>query len=428
MKRHFLLTFFIATLSASGFCQNPIIKDIGMSDPHVRVFNDTIYLYSGHDASPEDKTWVMKDWRIFATTDLVNWTHKGTISPKDNYMADDSPDCWAGDASSRNGKYYFYFSDRKRGVGVMVANSPTGPFKDPLGKALVSPLHDPTLFVDDDENQTPYIVYGDKTDAFYIAKLNDDMISVAEQPKPIQINGESWKKAPYWMDKNYLFKHSDCYYLSWGRDYAVSKNVYGPYESVGAVGHGHNLNEYAHGSFFEWQGQFYHIWCHYLRRGYKYRECVISYCHIDDDGKIVTDTDFMDKHATYGVGRYNDSWDRIEAEWFTEISEGIKKRGTRKNGFVLTNIKNGSWIKFANVRFEKPIKIRASLTAINANGTLEFREGSPEGRLLGKFKIRSSHPNSPKLKQTWKKVKNGERDIYIKYSGTGEVELDWIGF
>ncbi len=28
-----------------SFAQNPIVKDIGMSDPHVRVFNDTIFIF-----------------------------------------------------------------------------------------------------------------------------------------------------------------------------------------------------------------------------------------------------------------------------------------------------------------------------------------------------------------------------------------------
>ena len=231
-----------------------------MSDPHIRVFNDTVYLFTGHDASPEDKTWIMKDWRVFSSVDLIHWELVTTISPKDNYMPDDSKDCWAGDAASRNGKYFFYFSDQKRSVGVMSSNSPSGPYVDALGKPLVAPMHDPTLFVDDDINKTPYLVYGDKQGPYHIAKVNDDMISLAEAPKAITILGDLWNNAPAWMDKNYLFKYKDTYYLSWGRDYATSKNVYGPYTSIGAVGKGHHLDALAHESFFWFKGQFYHIW------------------------------------------------------------------------------------------------------------------------------------------------------------------------
>ena len=96
-KKGFFLTILI---SFNLFClgQNPIIKS-GISDPHIRVFNDTIFLYSGHDASPDDKTWVMEDWRVFSTTDLVTWDYRGTISPKDNYMDNNSTDCWASDTA-----------------------------------------------------------------------------------------------------------------------------------------------------------------------------------------------------------------------------------------------------------------------------------------------------------------------------------------
>jgi len=248
MKR-LQFTYMCLLMSVYAYCQNPLVKDVGMSDPHIRVYNDTLYLYCGHDSDPDDPTWVMKEWRVFESTD-----------------------CWAGDAATRNGQYYFYFSDRKRGIGVMKSDSPAGPFKDALGEALVSPLHDPTILIDDDPDQTPYIIYGDKSDSYYLARLNEDMISLAESPRPVVIEGEEWEKAPEWMDKNYLFKYRGTYYLSWGRDYATSTNIYGPYTCRGSLGQGHHLDEFAHGSFFWWKGQFYHSWCYYIRDGYKYRE------------------------------------------------------------------------------------------------------------------------------------------------------------
>ena len=284
----------------------------------------------------------------------------------------------------RNGTYYFYFSDKKRGIGVMSSDSPTGPFTDALGKPLVSPMHDPTIFTDDDENKTPYIVYGDKTDSYYIARLNEDMISVAESPKPIEIHSELWDKAPKWMDKNYLFKYKDTYYLSWGRDYATSKNVYGPYKDGGSVGMGHHLNELAHGSFFWWKGQFYHVWCYYLKNGFKFRESIITYCHIDDNGKIVTDTNFLDNHFKNGVGQYDASWEKIEAEWYYEISEGIEKKGTREHGFSLTSLKDKSWIKYANVHFlDHQQRLQLTFKNSKGKGKIEIREGSLSGTILG---------------------------------------------
>jgi beta-xylosidase len=434
MKQYKYFILLLITLNSSViFAQNPILIGLGVSDPHIRVFNDTIYLYSGHDATPDDKIWTMRDWRVFSTTDLINWKIRYTISPKENYMADNSTDCWASDAASRNGKYYFYFSDQKRGVGVMTSDTPTGPFIDPLNKPLVAPMHDPTIFIDDNEQKTPYLVYGDKEGGgFHIAKLNEDMIATSETPKQIVINGKEWEDAPHWMDKNYLFKHNDTYYLSWGKNYATSKNVYGPYESVGPLGEGHHLSELAHGSFFKWKGQFYHIWCYYLRNGYKYRECIITYCHMDDEGKIVTDVDFLDQHFSNGVGQYNASWDKIEAEWFYQKSEGIQKQGTKSKGFVLSNFKDGDWIKYANVTFDKSYeKLVANLNFEGKKGVLEIRTDSLKGKRIGKIKLNSKNTSKAfqELSFNLKAVK-GKKDLFIKFRGEegSTLTLDWVKF
>lgn len=432
MSRKNYVLLFVGFLFMPGvFGQNPIIES-GISDPHIRVFNDTIFLYSGHDASPKDKTWIMKDWRVFSTTDLVNWDYRSTISPKDNYMKDNSTDCWAGDAASRNGKYYFFFSDQKRGVGVMTAYAPEGPFIDALGEPLVAPMHDPTVFIDDDKNKTPYLLYGDKEGGgFHIAQLNEDMIAIAEQPEAIAIHGDEWQVAPHWMDKSYIFKNNNIYYLSWGRDYAVSKNIYGPYNCVGSLGEGHQLNEFAHGSFFKWKGQFYHIWCYYIKHGFKYRESIISYCHIDQNGQIYTDTKYLDKHFRNGVGQYNASWDKIEAEWFYEVNGEISKM-KKDDGFVVANLKNGDWLRFANCNFEKKFKqVTTSLAFQGKKGTLEFRSGSAVGQLLGVIDL--SESVSRNTLQNFSgdiHVTPGTHDVYIVLKGSrkGMLQIDWFKF
>lgn len=409
--------------------QNPLVKDIGMSDPHMRVFNDSLYLFCGHDSSPDDKLWVMKEWRVFSSADLVDWKQRATISPKDNYMDDNSIDCWAADASTRDGKYYFYFSDRKRGVGVMQADSPIGPYTDALGDALVSPMHDPTLFVDDNKKQTPYLLYGDKEGGgFHIAKLKENMVSLAHKSKPIKIVGEEWESAPNWMDKSYLFKYKDTYYLSWGRDYATSKNIYGPYKCVGAVGNGHNLNEFAHGSFFWWKGQFYHMWCYYIRPGFKYRETIITYCHFNDEGKIVSDTKFLDEHFENGVGQYNADWDIIEAEWYYEKSTELEKQSFN-DGFEISNITEGSWLRFANVDFDKVCSnFSANVSGVSKFAKIEITLDSPDGEIVGAV----SFPQSNEYKTVKCKIKElqGKRDIYLKFTGVSgnDLKIDWFNF
>jgi hypothetical protein len=157
--------------------KNPLIDTPGMSDPHALVEDGYCYLYTGHDVGHGVADWVMPDWRIFRSRDFLSWEHVGTIRPEDNYMGKGNTSCWAGDIAKRNGKYYWYFSNRKLSSGVMVATKPEGPFEDALGKPLVDSF-DPSIFMDDD--QTPYIVYGEHT--YKIARLKESMIELDEAP------------------------------------------------------------------------------------------------------------------------------------------------------------------------------------------------------------------------------------------------------
>ena len=249
---------------------NPLIDEPGMSDPHALVLNDTCYLFTGHDTGFGVSDWIMPDWRIYRSDDLQRWTHAGTISPADNYMGAGNTSCWAGDIVERNGRFYWYFSNGNRDCGVMVAESPEGPYRDVLGGPLVDSF-DPTVFVDDDA--TPYLVYG--MHQYKIAQLKENMIELAEEPRVIPF---SRKGAFPSMDKNSLHKHGDIYYLGCSGHYATADNPYGPYEYRGLVGTGWQLESpYAHGDFFVWKGNWYHVWCRYRdRRVDRIRDCFIA--------------------------------------------------------------------------------------------------------------------------------------------------------
>jgi len=260
--------------------KKPLIDEPGMSDPHALVVNDICYLFAGHDVGFDIPDWVMPDWRIYQSDDLCSWTHVGTIRPEDNYMGAGNTDCWAGDIVERNGKYYWYFSDRKRSTGVMVADSPEGPFTDALGHPLMESF-DPTIFVDDDG--TPYIINGD-TD-YQIARLKDSMIELDETPRTIEIDRKGIFPR---MDKNSLHKHNGIYYLGCSGYYATSRNLYGPYEYQGLVGKGWGLDTpFGHGDFFTWKGEWFHVWCKYRDRDHdRIRDCFIAPVVYGADGSM----------------------------------------------------------------------------------------------------------------------------------------------
>ena len=262
---------------------NPLISEPGMSDPHMLVVDDVCYVFTGHDVGFGISDWVMPDWRIYKSVDMITWEHVGTISPEDNYMGAGNTSCWAGDIAERNGKYYWYFSNHHDNAGVMVADKPEGPYKDALGKPLVDSF-DPTVFVDDDN--TPYIIYG-RTN-YKIARLKESMIELDEEPKTIVIN-----KTTYFpeMDKNSLHKYKDTYYLSCSGYYATSKNLYGPYETQGLVGKGWELDTpYGHGDFFIWKNNWYHVWCHYKdRKKDRIRDSFIAPVVYGENGEMKDD-------------------------------------------------------------------------------------------------------------------------------------------
>src|SRR5918999_158018 len=64
-------------LPAGARADNPIIQTIYTADPAPLVHDGRVYLYTGHD---EDGStyFTMKDWRVWSSADMVNWTHHGS--------------------------------------------------------------------------------------------------------------------------------------------------------------------------------------------------------------------------------------------------------------------------------------------------------------------------------------------------------------
>ncbi|HKM03822.1 MAG TPA: family 43 glycosylhydrolase, partial [Lachnospiraceae bacterium] len=79
--------------------RNPIVQTIYTSDPAPMVYNDTVYLYTGHDE--DNSTWfTMNDWRCFSSTDMVNWTDHGSPLSYHEFSWSRG-DAWAGQCIER---------------------------------------------------------------------------------------------------------------------------------------------------------------------------------------------------------------------------------------------------------------------------------------------------------------------------------------
>lgn len=81
-------------------------------------------------------------------------------------------------------KFFLYFANSGGGIGVLTADSPIGPWTDPIGKPLVTPstpgmsgvvwLFDPAVFVDDDG--TGYMYAGEAFLAVQIQRRDNGPI------------------------------------------------------------------------------------------------------------------------------------------------------------------------------------------------------------------------------------------------------------
>lgn len=278
---------------------NPIFKDVRTADPAAIVHNDTVYLYTGHDEAPDNKGFfVMHDWLVFSSTDMVNWQRHGPkLSTKDFKWA--KGDAWASHVIEKNGKFYWFVTVRHAtingfAVGVAVADTPLGPFKDALGKALITNDMttdtdidwddiDPAVFTDDD-GQT-YLFWGN-TKARY-AKLKDNMIELDGPIKNIDI--------PDFTEALWVHKRGDIYYLSYASGfpekiaYATSDSIHGPWQYRGILNEVAGNSPTNHQSIIEFKDKWffiYHTGASQPDGGEFRRAVAIDPLYYNEDGSI----------------------------------------------------------------------------------------------------------------------------------------------
>ena len=220
---------------------NPIILDKHTADPAVLVEGDTLWLFAGHDAAGNQSGYVMKDWLLYSTTDMKHWTEYPSPLRIDDFKWADSHQAYAGHvARGKDGRYYWYVSTNWCGIGVAVSDKITGPYKDALGKPLLTNKDcfaskhswaciDPVILIDDDG--TPYIIWGNKE--CYYAKLKDNMTEIDGEIHRIDV--------PNFTEAPWMHKYNGKYYLTYASEwpekiaYAVADHIGGPYTPMGII-------------------------------------------------------------------------------------------------------------------------------------------------------------------------------------------------
>jgi beta-xylosidase len=215
---------------------NPLF-DGWYADPEIHLFGGRYYIYPTCSRAYEDQTC----FEVWCSADLVDWRNEGTILDFADVPWSSNRAAWAPSATEHEGRYYLYFSAGDgAGIGVAVADQPTGPFVDALGHALISEYHhgaqpiDAHAFKDDDGRN--YLYYGGWREAV-VVELGPDMISTTGDFN--RITPENYVEGPFMVKRGgvYYFMWSEG---SWGDEtysvaYGRSSSPLGPFEREGVV-------------------------------------------------------------------------------------------------------------------------------------------------------------------------------------------------
>ena len=240
-------------LSLSTFAQkrtgnnhNPVFEG-WYADPEGIVFGDEYWIFPTYSAPYDEQVFL----DAFSSKDLVTWKkHERIIDTDEVKWAKRA--MWAPAIIEKDGKYFLFFgandiqSDEEvGGIGVGVADTPGGPYKDYLGKPLIDKFYNGAQpidqFVFHDKDGQYYMFYGGWRHC-NVAKMKDDFTGFV----PFE-DGETFKEVTPegYVEGPFMFIRNGKYYFMWseggwtGPDYrvayAIADSPFGPFERVGTI-------------------------------------------------------------------------------------------------------------------------------------------------------------------------------------------------
>lgn len=386
-----ILTFLLSSMTC--YADNPVVATNYTADPTARVFDGTLYLYPSTDLNTNEDVYVMDYYHVYSTTDLVNWTDHGVVLEEASvpWVAQGYKSMWAPDCIEKNGTYYFYFGSMEATtyqwkIGVATSSSPAGPFT-----AEATPIQgvdgmDANCFIDDDG--TPYLLwlpYGG--DYLKIAELKPNMKELASPPVTIPRNQFC---CGTYFEGPWVYKHDGKYYLQYAEtvgvgeslSYSIADNIMGPYTYKGVIMQPNSTEYTIQCSTVEYNGIplfFYHN--EIMSGELKKRSVCVEYLEYNADGSIKPIA-----QTKRGVG-IPYAGDQIQVDRYSDISNASVEyvANSYPIEWSVAGIMNNSWVQYNNVDFgtASPTGFKVRASSATSGGTIEVREDSPQGQLLG---------------------------------------------
>lgn len=452
MGKRTSLALFVAFLglSPAAHAVNPIIQTIYTADPAPVVHDGTLYLFTSHDEDELVKNFfTMRNWMCFSTTDMVNWTHHGAVASLHDLKWAGSGwgggfenGAWAPQAIERDGKWFLYVPLQGRGIGVLVADNPLGPYTDPIGKPLIAGDHiDPTVFIDDDGQA--YMCWGNPK--CWYAKLNKDMVSLdtsigdkglVAQDMTVEQFGkrtkEDEKRPTVYEEGPWLYKRDGLYYLFFAAGplpeplgYSTGPSPIGPWKYGGLVMDPQSAFT-NHPGVVDFKGKsylFYHD-AGLPGGGGFHRSVCVDELKFNDDGSV--DKVEPTKEGPAPVATLN-PYERVEAETIAWTG-GVEFKTIGDKGIAITDIDSGDFIKVRNVDFgdRKPSKFTAIVAAEKAGGVIEVRLDSMDAAPIAEVKVGATGGQ-----ESWKPLSSavkpvrGIHDIFFTFKASGAAKFDF---
>ena len=422
---------------------NPIIAQDFGADPFAMVYGDTVYFYMTADSFEYDGNGNIKEnsygqirsIHVVSTKDMKNFTDHGFINVAgSNGVAKWAHNSWAPSAAWKTidgkDKFFLYFADNGGGIGVLEADSPVGPFADPLGKALISRdipncgnvmwLFDPAVLVDDDGSAYIYfgggVPSGKEADpgTGRVAKLTDDMIGIDGDVVTLDV--------PYLFEDSGIHKYNGKYYYSYctnwnvdsqGKaDYGFTSGQIAVLESDSPMGpftykerildnpgslcglYGNN-----HHAIFNFKNQWYITYhSRYLEKKmgveHGYRATFINAFDYKEDGTIGLIT--QSKEGPAQLSNVNPF--EAQSAVCTAVMAGtnaVAKEGNLAGELVLGEISTGDYIEIDGVDFDidKATKICISADNTEAGGKVHVRVNFPNSKDIACVELFSDNFN-----------------------------------
>ncbi|MBN2744847.1 MAG: family 43 glycosylhydrolase [Marinilabiliaceae bacterium] len=433
--------------------QNPIVQTYFTADPAPMVHDGTVYLYTSHD---EDSTvnnfFTMYDWRCYSSKDMVNWTDHGAVASLKNFKwLDKTNGAWAVQCIERNGKFYLYVPIHGEGISVLVADSPTGPFRDPLGKRLIASDHlwqdiDPTVAIDDDGQA--YLYWGNPS--LWYVKLNEDMMSYDRSVGDngivsIEMTAEAFgaktgrdgKPGTTYTEGPWFYKRNGLFYMVYAADgipeyiaYSTATSPTGPWTYRGHImKRADHLAFTNHAGIIDFMGNsyfFYHDHSLSKGQGFKRSTSVEQFAY-NADGSIPLITPTK-TGITQSVANL-DPYKRVEAETIA-WSEGVKTAGNSQTGVYVTKIENGDYLIVRSVDFSSGAKLVEAMVSPLYGGKIEIRIDKIDDPVVATI-IVDPQGGGGKWKTVSAPVSNlsGVHDVYFVFKGEKDLfDFDWWQF